>query len=179
MISTEYSIPKQQDTFSSLVHMEHSSRTDHILGHKSTLSKFKKIEIMPSIFLTTTLWDSKSTTRKRLQKKKPTNKHTTLNRYKQNNKGLKKISIDVFINLEAWPELPENYSSFPSTTYCRGCLFSIVYSGFLCHRLIDHICVSLFLGFLSCSTDLYFCFCDSTLSFFFAFLFFVFAFLSF
>ena len=26
------------------------SRTDHILGHKSNLSKFKKIEIIPSIF---------------------------------------------------------------------------------------------------------------------------------
>ena len=27
------------------------SRTDHILGHKSNLSKFKKVEIIPSIFL--------------------------------------------------------------------------------------------------------------------------------
>ena len=26
------------------------SRTDHILGHKSSLGKFKKIEIIPSIF---------------------------------------------------------------------------------------------------------------------------------
>ena len=26
------------------------SRIDHILGHKSRLSKFKKIEIIPSIF---------------------------------------------------------------------------------------------------------------------------------
>ena len=26
------------------------SRIDHILGHKSNLSKFKKIEIIPSIF---------------------------------------------------------------------------------------------------------------------------------
>ena len=26
------------------------SRTDHILGHKSNLSKFKKTEIIPSIF---------------------------------------------------------------------------------------------------------------------------------
>ena len=26
------------------------SRTDHILGHKSSLGKFKKIEIVPSIF---------------------------------------------------------------------------------------------------------------------------------
>ena len=27
------------------------SRTDHILGHKSSLGKFKKFEIIPSIFL--------------------------------------------------------------------------------------------------------------------------------
>ena len=26
------------------------SRTDHILGHKSNLTKFKKMEIIPSIF---------------------------------------------------------------------------------------------------------------------------------
>jgi len=29
------------------------SRIDHILGHKASLAKFKKIEIIPSIFLTT------------------------------------------------------------------------------------------------------------------------------
>ena len=31
------------------------SRIDHILGHKSSLSKFKKIEIISASFLTTTL----------------------------------------------------------------------------------------------------------------------------
>ena len=31
------------------------SRIDHILGHKSSLGKFKKTEIVPSIFLTTIL----------------------------------------------------------------------------------------------------------------------------
>ena len=31
------------------------SRIDHILGHKSSLGKFKKIEIYQSSFLTTTL----------------------------------------------------------------------------------------------------------------------------
>ena len=31
------------------------SRIDHILGHKSNLSKFKKIEIISSIFSNTTL----------------------------------------------------------------------------------------------------------------------------
>ena len=32
-----------------------SSRIDHILGHKSALSKYKKIEIIPCIFSDTTL----------------------------------------------------------------------------------------------------------------------------
>ena len=33
------------------------SRIDHILGHKSNLSKFKKFEIIQASSLTTTLWD--------------------------------------------------------------------------------------------------------------------------
>ena len=42
--------PKTSDyTFFSSVHGT-LSRIDHILGHKSSLSKFKKIEITPSIF---------------------------------------------------------------------------------------------------------------------------------
>ena len=48
-------------------------------------------------------------------------------------------------------------SSFPSTTYWGGYVFSIVYFYLLCHRLGDHRCVGLSLGFLSCSLDLYFC----------------------
>ena len=35
------------------------------------------------------------------------------------------------------------------------------YFWLLCHKLIDHINVGLFLGFLSCSIDLYLCFCAS------------------
>ena len=42
------------------------SRRDHILGHRSNLSKFKKIEIVSNIFLTRTLWDYISITRKKL-----------------------------------------------------------------------------------------------------------------
>ena len=39
-------------------------------------------------------------------------------------------------------------SGFPSITYGRDCLFSIVQYCLFCHRLIDHRCVSLFLGYL-------------------------------
>ena len=56
-------------------------------------------------------------------------------------------------------------SRFPSTTYWRGYLFSTVYFCLLCHRLIGHRRVSLFLGFLSRSFDLYFCFYASTILF--------------
>ena len=40
----------QKNTPSSQVHVEHYPGIDHILGHKSNLSKFKKIEIVSSIF---------------------------------------------------------------------------------------------------------------------------------
>ena len=45
------------------------------------------------------------------------------------------------------------------------CLFTIVYSYLFCHKLIDHRCMGLFLGFLSCPIDLYFWFCASTMLF--------------
>ena len=44
--------PKMNFTFFSSTHGT-CSRTDHILSHKSSLGKFKKIEIIPSIHLTT------------------------------------------------------------------------------------------------------------------------------
>ena len=45
-----HSVQKQQNTVSSQVLMEHSPGRDHILGHKSSLGKFKKIEIESRIF---------------------------------------------------------------------------------------------------------------------------------
>ena len=44
--------------------------------------------------------------------------------------------------------------SFPSNYFCL-----------LCHTLIDHKCVGLFLGSLLCSIDLCVCFCASTILF--------------
>ena len=44
-------------------------------------------------------------------------------------------------------------------------LFSTVCSCLLCHTLVDHRCLGLFLGFLSFSIDLYFCFCASNILF--------------
>ena len=51
-----------------------------------------------------------------------------------------------------------------STTYWRDCLFSIVFSCLLCCRTIGHMCMGLFLGFLSSFLDLCFCFCTSTVT---------------
>ena len=47
----------------------------------------------------------------------------------------------------------------------KSCLYSFVYSCLLCHRLIDHKCVALFLGSLCCSIDLHVCFCASIILF--------------
>ena len=47
----------------------------------------------------------------------------------------------------------------------RRLFFSIVHSCLLCDRLGDLRCVGLSLDFLSCSTGLYFCFCASTIVF--------------
>ena len=50
-------------------------------------------------------------------------------------------------------------STFPSSTYWRDYLFSMVYSYLLCYRLVDCRCVGLFLDSLFCSTDLHVWFC--------------------
>ena len=47
---------------------------------------------------------------------------------------------------------------FTRNTYCMDCLFSIVYSRLLNHRLIDHRFMGLFFPFLSCSIDVFFYF---------------------
>ena len=46
--------PKAEYTFFSSAHGMFS-RIDHILGHKSALSKYKKIEVIHAYFQTTTL----------------------------------------------------------------------------------------------------------------------------
>ena len=56
-------------------------------------------------------------------------------------------------------------STFPGMTYWKDCLFSIVYSCRLCHGLIDHRCMGLFLVFLLCLIDLCVYSCASTMPF--------------
>ena len=51
-----FHINAEEYTFFSSAHGTFS-KIDHILGHKSNLSKFKKIEIVSSIFSNRTLWD--------------------------------------------------------------------------------------------------------------------------
>ena len=57
------------------------------------------------------------------------------------------------------------FSSFTSTIYWRDYLSSTVCFCLLHHILVDPRCLGLFLGFLSCSIDLYFCFCASAILF--------------
>ena len=60
--------PKTTDyTFFSSSHRTFS-KIDHILGYKSRLGNYKKIEIISTSFPTTMLYNWKSTTRKKLQK---------------------------------------------------------------------------------------------------------------
>ena len=65
--------------------------------------------------------------------------------------------------LSDWTELNMELSSFPSTIYWKGCPCPIVYSCLLCQKWGTHWYIGLFLGFLSCSIGLYFCFCVSTI----------------
>ena len=55
--------------------------------------------------------------------------------------------------------------SFPSTTYWTDSLFSIVYPFLLCHSLMDHEYVNLFLGSLFCSFDWCAYICANTILF--------------
>ena len=56
-------------------------------------------------------------------------------------------------------------SNFPKAIYWENYPFPIVYSWLFSHKLIDHICVGLFLGSLFCSIDLCVCFNTSTMLF--------------
>ena len=49
---------------------------------------------------------------------------------------------------------------FPTPCIEKTGIFPLSILGFLSHRLIDHKCMGLFLGFLSCSTDT--CVCTGT-----------------
>ena len=50
MKTRQLKIYGMQKSTPSQVHMEHSSRIENILDHKSNLNKFRKIEIISSIF---------------------------------------------------------------------------------------------------------------------------------
>ena len=70
--------PKTADyTFFSSVHRT-SSRRDHILGHKSSLDKFKKIEIISSIFSEQNAMRLENNCRKKKHKK---HKHMEAKQY--------------------------------------------------------------------------------------------------
>ena len=63
----------------------------------------------------------------------------------------KNVLISFFFFTHSCPVFPASST--------EDCLSSIVQSCLLCHRLIDQRCLVLFLGFLSCSIDLYFFVC--------------------
>ena len=56
--------------------------------------------------------------------------------------------------------------SLPNTIYSRDCSLPIICSWHLCHKLIAHMCVGLFLGSLFHSIDLCVCFYASNILFY-------------
>ena len=74
----------QKNTLFSQVHVEHSA-TDHILDYKSSLSKFKKTEIISSIF-----FDQNAMSRYQLQRK-TCNKNSNI--WSLNNMSLSKKKL--------------------------------------------------------------------------------------
>ena len=59
----------------------------------------------------------------------------------------------------------QELSRFSNTIYWRDCLFPIVYSCFLCHRLIAHLSVGSLLGSRFCCIDHCVYFCASSILF--------------
>ena len=64
------------------------------------------------------------------------------------------VNFCVWINSDPVSFFCMWVSNFPNIIYWRDYSFPIVYSWLLRHRLIDRICVDLFLGSLFCSIDL-------------------------
>ena len=76
------------------------SRIDHVLGHKTSLNKFKKIEIISNIFSNHSGMKLEINFRKKTEKKKPTNTWRLNNMLLKNqwvNEGIRK---DIKENLE-------------------------------------------------------------------------------
>ena len=98
LISSGHSIQMQKNTPSSRAHGTFS-RIDHILGHKSNLSKFKKIEIVTSIFsdhnaMRLDISDKKKTLRN-------TNTWRLNNTFLKNQQVTEEIKREIKIFLEA------------------------------------------------------------------------------
>ena len=74
----------------------------------------------------------------------------------------------LWLNASVWCKMVVSFfsmwlSSFPSIIYWRDYPFSITYSLFLCHKLIVHIYEGLFLISPFYFSDMWVCFCASTI----------------
>ena len=94
LISSEHSIQMQKNIFFSSAHGTFS-RIDHILDHKSNLSKFKKTEIISSIF------SNHNTMRLHINYKKKTVRNTNtwrLNMFLNNQQVTEEIKREIKIS---------------------------------------------------------------------------------
>ena len=98
LISSEHSIQMQKNIFFSSAHGTFS-RIDHILDHKSNLSKFKKTEIISSIF------SNHNTMRLHINYKKKTVRNTNtwrLNMFLNNQQVTEEIKREIKISRNKW-----------------------------------------------------------------------------
>ena len=70
------------------------SRIDHILGHKSNLSKFKKTEIVSSIFSDHNVMRLNINSKKKTVKKKPSNTWRLNNTFLNNEQVIEEIKTE-------------------------------------------------------------------------------------
>ena len=95
-------------TFYSSAHRTFS-RIDHILGHKSSLGKFKKIEIIPSIFSdhNTVRWDIKY--------RRKTIKNSNIWRLNNMLLNNQQIAEEIKKEIKIWIEMNEMKTQQPKT----------------------------------------------------------------
>ena len=105
--------PNTEYTFFSSAHGTFS-RIDHILGHKSNLSKFKKIEIISSIFS----WPQRYEIRYQLQEKKKTLKNT--NTWRLNNTFLNNQQVTEEIKREIKKFLERKHDNSKPMGYSKS-----------------------------------------------------------
>ena len=94
------------------------SRIDHILGHKSNLSKFKKTEIVSSIFSDHNVMRLNINSKKKTVKKNPSNTWRLNNTFLNNEQVIEEIKTEKKIprNKWQWQKITKKKKKKPTKT---------------------------------------------------------------